>query len=135
MDAKPSFAKPINSSSIRGIELFVAATGSDGGTVRTIIWCGKGTAGPARPVADITWTLGTMLCNKDPQTQATTTLQRYADSAAVTSYWPTEIRNPNFANNTLCVISFDGLDSDWIAVEVITLTNATRADVFFGYFN
>ena len=34
----------------------------------------------------------------------------------------------------LCSVSLDGLDSDWIAAEVITLTNVTKANVYFGYF-
>jgi hypothetical protein len=75
-----------------------------------------------------------MLVNKDPQTQAATDLTRYADTAAVTSYWPTDIKVPNSGNNMLCTVSLDGLDADWIAAEVITLTNATKANVYFGYF-
>ena len=74
MDGRPAYATSIKSATIKGIELIVAATGSDNGVVVTRIWCGKGAAGPARLIGDITWTLGTMACNKDPQTHEATTL-------------------------------------------------------------
>lgn len=135
MDGKPSFAVSIAAGQIRGLELIVAATGDDNGVVGVKLWAGKGSGGPARCIAAITFTLGTMLVNKDPQTQAATTLNRYADSAVVTSYWPTDIKVPNHGNNMLCTVSFDGLDADWIAAEVLTLTNVTKANVYLGYFS
>ncbi|OHB58791.1 MAG: hypothetical protein A2Y12_00115 [Planctomycetes bacterium GWF2_42_9] len=134
-DNKPSFAKNINSAAIRGLELILAAIGDENGTVGVRLWGGRNPhSGPAQLIADITFTLGTMTCNKDPQTQEETTLTRYADSAAITSYWPTGIKAINSGNNLMTTISFDGLDIAWIAAEVISLTNVTRADLFFGYF-
>ena len=134
MDAKPSFAVSIAARQIRGLEFILAAAGDNDGVVGIKLWSGKGQGGPARCIAAITWTLGTMLCNKDPQTQGATNLTRYADTAAVTSYWPTEIKVPNSGNNMLCTVSLDGLDADWIAAEVLTLTNVTKANVYLGYF-
>ena len=135
MDSKPPFAVSIAAGQIRGLEFIVAAIGDDNGVVGVKLWAGKGQGGPARCIAAITFTLGTMLVSKDPQTQGVTDLTRYADTAAVTSYWPTEIKNPNSGNNMLCTVSLDGLDADWLAAEVVTLTNATKAHVYFGYFN
>jgi hypothetical protein len=135
-DSEPGYAKNINIAPIRGLELILAATGSENGTVGVRLWGGRNPqSGPAQLIADITFTLGTMVCNKDPQTGKPTSLTRYADSAAVTSYWPTDIKAVNSGNNLLCTISFDGLDIAWIAAEIITLNNVTRADVFFGYFS
>jgi hypothetical protein len=135
-DSKPSFAKGINIDVIRGLELILAASGNDNGVVGVRLWGGRNeNSGPAQLIADITFTLGTMVCNKDPQTGKPTSLTKYADSAAVTSYWPTDIKAVNSGNNLLCTVSFDGLDIAWIAAEIINLTNVTRADVFFGYFS
>ena len=135
-DSKPAYTQGINAAAIRGLELILAAIGDENGTVAIRLWGGRNVnSGPAQLIADITFTLGTMACNKDPQTQAETNLTRYADTAAITSYWPTDIKAVNSGNNLLCAVSFDGLDIAWIAAEVITLTNVTRADVFFGYFS
>jgi len=135
-DSKPVYAQGINANVIRGLELILAAIGDENGTVGVRLWGGRNVdSGPAQLIADITFTLGTMACNKDPQIQQATTLTRYADSAAITPYWPTDIKAVNSGNNLLCTISFDGLDIAWIAAEVISLTNVTRADVFFGYFS
>jgi len=135
-DSKPSYAKGINAAAIRGLELILAAIGDENGTIDVRLWGGRNPhSGPAQLIADITFTLGTMVCNKDPQTGQSTELTRYADTAAITSYWPTDIKAVNSGNNLLCTISFDGLDIAWIAAEIITLTNVTRADVFFGYFS
>ncbi|HBG28586.1 MAG: hypothetical protein A2Y10_08565 [Planctomycetes bacterium GWF2_41_51] len=134
-DSKPSFAKNINAAVIRGLELILAAIGSENGTSGVRIWGGRNVnSGPAQLIADITFTLGTMVCNKDPQTQKTTDLTRYADSAVVTSYWPTDIKAVNSGNNLMTTVSFDGLDIAWIAVEVISLTNVMKANIYFGYF-
>jgi len=134
MDSKPSYAQPIGADTIKGIELILAGIGNEDGTVQTKVWMGKRDCGPARLAAIITWTLGTMAVNIDPQTQQPTALQFYADTAVVTSYWPTDVKTPNSGNNMLCVVSLDGLDYDWIAVEVTAMTNVQRADVFMGYF-
>jgi hypothetical protein len=134
-DSKPAYAEGINAATIRGLELILAAIGDENGTVGVRLWGGRNIdSGPAQLIADITFTLGTMVCNKDPQTQEETTLTRYADSAAITSYWPTDIKAVNSGNNLMTTVSFDGLDIAWIAAEVISLTNVTRADLFFGYF-
>jgi hypothetical protein len=135
-DSKPPYAHGINISSIKGLELILAANGDDNGVVGVRLWGGRNPqSGPAQLIADITFTVGTMACNKDPQTGKPTSLTRYADSAAITSYWPTDIKAVNSGNNLLCTVSFDGLDIAWIAAEIITLNNVTRADVFFGYFS
>ena len=134
MDCKPSYAHNVASSSIRGIQILIAAIGADNGIVRTRLYGGRGNAGPAILIADITWTLGQMVCLRDPQSREATDLQRYADTAAVTAYWPLDIKTPNSGNDMVCVASFDGLDIDWIAAEVLTLTNVTKANVYMGYF-
>lgn len=134
MDSKPSFAKDIASDAIGGIELFAAGIGDENGTIVANIWAGKGNGGPARLVAAVTFTLGTMQVNKDPQTQEATDLTWYADTAAVTAYWPSEVKTPNNAVNKLATVSFDALDHDWIAIEIVTLTNVTKANVYLGYF-
>ncbi|MEN6385141.1 MAG: hypothetical protein ABFD79_08060 [Phycisphaerales bacterium] len=134
-DSKPSFAKGINADAIRGLELILAATGDDNGSVGVRLWGGRNeNSGPAQLIADITFTLGTMACNKDPQTGEPTSLTKYADSAAVTSYWPTDIKVANSGNNLMTTVSFDGLDIAWIAAEVVSLTNVTKANIYFGYF-
>jgi hypothetical protein len=135
MDGMPSFAQPIGADNIKGIELILAGIGDENGTVTTKVWIGKRNAGPARLATILTWTLGTMAVNKDPQTQEDTDLELYADSVSVTSYWPTDIKAPNSGNNMLCVVSLDGLDYDWMAVEVTEMTDVDRADVFLGYFS
>ena len=135
-DSKPSFAHGINAAAIRGLELILVATGDDNGIVGVRLWGGRNPqSGPAQLIADITFTLGTMVCNKDPQTGLTTNLTRYADSAVVTSRWPTDIKAVNSGNNLLCTVSFDGLDLAWIAAEVISVTNVTKANMYFGYFS
>jgi hypothetical protein len=135
-DSKPSFAKNINIAAIRGLELILAAVGDENGTAIVRLWGGRNiNSGPAQLIADITFTLGTMTVNKDPQTQAATALTRYADSAAITSYWPTDIKAVNTGNNLMTTVSFDGLDIAWIAAEVISLTNVTKANLYFGYFS
>jgi hypothetical protein len=135
-DSRPSFAKSINAAAIRGLEIILAGIGDENGTASVRLWGGRNPhSGPAQLIADITFTLGTMACNKDPQTQKATDLTRYADSAAITSYWPTDIKASNSGNNLLCTISFDGLDIAWIATEVVTLTNVTKANLYFGYFS
>lgn len=135
-DSRPAYANGINAAAIRGIELITVGVGDENGTVGVRLWGGRNPrSGPAQLIANITFTLGTMACNKDPQTKEETDLTRFADTAVVTSYWPTDIKAPNSGNNLLCTISFDGLDLAWIAAEVISLTNVTRADVFFGYFS
>ena len=72
MDGKPSYAAFITAEHIRGLEFILAATGDDNGIVGVKVWSGKKQGGPARCIAAITFTLGTMLCNKDPQTQEAT---------------------------------------------------------------
>ena len=134
MDCKPAYAMNIASSLIRGMQFIVAAVGANNGVVQTRLYGGRGSAGPAILIADITWTLGQMVVLKDPQTQESSDLQRYADTAAVTAYWPLDIKTPNSGNDMVCVASFDGLDIDWIAAEVLTLTNATKANIYMGYF-
>jgi hypothetical protein len=134
IDGKPSYAMNIAASAIRGLEFIVGAIGADDGVVGVKLWCGRGSGGPAKCVAAVTFTLGKVVCNKDPQTQGATDLQRYADSAAVTSYWPLDVNTANSGNDMLCTVSFDGIDADWIAAEVLTLTNVTKANVYFGYF-
>jgi len=135
-DSKPSFAQGINVSVIRGLEIILAAIGDENGTAIVRIWGGRNiNSGPAQLIADITFTLGTMACNKDPQTQEDTDLTLYADSAAITSYWPTDIKAVNSGNNLMTTVSFDGLDIAWIAAEVISLTNVTKANLYFGYFS
>jgi len=135
-DSKPSYAQNICIDPINAVELMVAGIGDENGTVAINIWGGRNKdAGPAQLIAAITFTLGTMAVNKDPQTQEATALTRYADTAAVTSYWPTDIKAVNSGNNLLCGVSFDSLDLAWIAAEVVSMTNVTRADVFFGYFS
>ena len=134
IDSKPPYAMNIASSAIRGLEFLVGAIGSDDGVVGVKLWCGRGGGGPAKLIAAITFTLGKVICNKDPQTQQVTDLQRYADTAVVTSYWPLDVTVANSGNDMLCTVSFDGLDADWIAAEVLTLTNVTKANVYFGYF-
>ena len=134
-DSRPNYAQSINAAAIRGLELMLAGIGDENGTVAIRIWGGRNPqSGPAQLIADITFTLGTMACNKDPQTLGSTDLTRYADTAAITSYWPIDIKAVNNGNNLMTTVSFDGLDIAWIAAEVISLTNVTRADVFFGYF-
>lgn len=135
MDCKPSYAHNTASSVIRGIQILVAAIGSDDGIVQTRLYGGRGDAGPAILIADIAWTLGKMACLRDPQSQAVTDLQRYADTATVTAYWPLDIKTPNSGNDMVCVASFDGLDIDWIAVEVTALTNAMKANIYMGCFS
>jgi hypothetical protein len=136
MDTKPSYAMDITMEGLTNIELILAATGSDNGTVVVKLWGGRNrNSGPAQLIAAITFTLGTMQVNKDPQTQEATTLTRYADTASVTSYWPTDIKAVNNGNNLLCGVSFDCLDLAWIAAEVISLTNATQANVYLGTFS
>jgi len=136
MDTKPSYAMDITMEGLNNIELMLAATGSDNGTVVVKLWGGRNRySGPAQLIAAITFTLGTMAVNKDPQTQVATTLTRYADTAAVTSYWPTDIKAVNSGNNLLCSVSFDGLDLAWLAAEIITLTNVTKANVYLGTFS
>ena len=135
-DSKPSFAQGINAAAIRGLELILAAIGDENGTVAVRLWGGRNPhSGPSQLIADITFTLGTMACNKDPQTKEETDLTRYADTAVITSYWPTDIKAVNSGNNLLCTISFDGLDIAWIAAEVISVTNVTKANIYFGYFS
>jgi len=135
-DSKPAYAENINAAAIRGLELILAGIGDENGTVGVRLWGGRNPhSGPAQLIADITFTLGSMVVNKDPQTLGSTDLTRYADSAAITSYWPTDIKAVNSGNNLMTTVSFDGLDIAWIAAEVISLTNVTRADVFFGYFS
>lgn len=134
MDCKPSYAHNVASSIIRGLQIIVAAIGANNGVVQTRLYGGRGSGGPAILIADITWTLGQMVCLQDPQTQESSDLQRYADTAVVTMYWPLDIKSPNSGNDMVCVASFDGLDIDWIAAEVLTLTNATKANIYMGYF-
>ncbi|MDO8302875.1 MAG: hypothetical protein Q7T18_06525 [Sedimentisphaerales bacterium] len=134
IDGKPSYAMNIAASAIRGLEFLVVAIGADDSVVGIKLWCGRGAGGPAKLIAAITWTLGKVICNKDPQTQGSTDLQRYADSASVTSYWPLDVNTANSGNDMLCTVSFDGIDADWIAAEVVTLTNATKANIYMGCF-
>ena len=135
-DSRPNYAQGINIAAIRGLELILAGIGDENGTVGVRLWGGRNPhSGPAQLIADITFTLGTMTCNKDPQTQEATALTRYADSAAITSYWPTDIKAVNSGNNLMTTINFDGLDIAWIAAEVISLTNVTKANLYFGYFS
>lgn len=133
MDGKPTFAKPIDASYIRNVHLICATTGTvSTGLVTVKVWAGYGSAGPSIPVATITWTNGTMVVNKDPQTQATTTLQYYGSTVSVTNYWPVTPQYPNSGNNTLCMVSFDALDADWLAIEVTTMTNVTKANIYMA---
>jgi len=135
-DSRPNYAQSINAAAIRGLELILAAIGDENGTVGVRFWGGRDiNSGPAQLIADITFTLGTMVCNKDPQTLGSTDLTRYADTAAITSYWPTDIKAVNNGNNLMTTVSFDGLDIAWIAAEVISLTNVTKANIYFGYFS
>ena len=134
MDYKPPFAHSIRNSMFRGLEFIVAAKGSDNGVVAVKLWAGRGEGGPAKCIAAITWTIGTMQVKQDPQTQGTTDMQLYGDTAVVTSYWPLDVNIANSGNNMLCSVSFDGLDSDWIAVEVLTLTDVTKANIYIGAF-
>lgn len=132
MDGRPSYFQSIKNSSIRGIELMGAMTGTTG-SYTDYVWVGKGTGGPARLVCTIVWSPGTMVVNSDPQTHETTTLTRYASSATVTSYWPTPVTVSDSGNNRLCTVSFNSLDYDWIAVEKTNLTTVTKAQTFFTY--
>lgn len=133
MDGLPTFAKKIDTSNIKSVKLIAATTGSiSTGLVTVKVWAGYGTAGPAIPVATITWTNGTMVVKKDPQTQATTTLQYYGSTVAITAYWPVELVNNNSGNNTLATVAVDMLDADWIAVEVTTMTNVTKANIYMA---
>lgn len=135
-DSKPSYAQNICMKGINALDLILAGIGNENGTVEVRLFGGRNKeSGPAQLIASIVFTLGTMACNKDPQTQEATTLTRYADSAVITSYWPVDIKAPNSGHNLLCVVSFDNLDLVWIAAEIGTLTNVSRADVFFGYFS
>ncbi len=134
-DSKSSHAQGIAAGGINNLELMLAGIGDENGTAALKIWGGRNrNSGPAQLIAAITFTLGTMAVNKDPQTQQDTDLELYADSAVVTSYWPTDIKAVNSGNNLLCGVSFDALDLAWVAVEIITLTNVTQADVFFWVF-
>jgi len=135
-DSKPSHAQSIAAGGINNLELLLAGIGDENGTVALKVWGGRNPhSGPAQLIAAITFTLGTMAVNADPQTQADTDLELYADTASVTSYWPTDIKAQNSGNNLLCGVSFDALDLAWIAVEFITLTNVTKANVYLGTFS
>ncbi|OHB51760.1 MAG: hypothetical protein A2Y12_01360 [Planctomycetes bacterium GWF2_42_9] len=134
-DSKPDYAKNICMEGINSLDLMLAAIGDENGTVEVRLFGGRNKdAGPAQLIATITFTLGAMVVNQDPQNGLPTDLQFFADTAAITSYWPVDIKAPNSGNNLICVISFDALDLAWIAAEIGTMTNVTRADVFMGYF-
>lgn len=135
LDSRPSFAKNICMEGINALDLMLAGVGDENGTVVVRIFGGRNKdSGPAQLIATITFTLGTMQVNQDPQSGLPTALTLFADTAAITSYWPVDIKAPNSGNNLLCVVSFDNLDLAWIAAEIETLTNVSRADVFMGYF-
>jgi hypothetical protein len=135
-DSRPNYAQSINAAAIRGLELILAGIGDENGAVGVRLWGGRNPqSGPAQLIADITFALGTMACNKDPQTGKPTSLTRYADSAAIISYWPTDIKAINSGNNLMTTVSFDGLDVAWIAAEMVSLTNVTKANIYFGYFS
>jgi hypothetical protein len=134
LDAKPSRAKPINATELNSVQLICAATGNSGGTTTAIIRMGKKNAGPAIKVCEVVLTMGTMAVSADPQTQLTTTLTRYADTATITDKWSSGVGKTDADGGNGCaVLEFDGRGYDWIDIEVSGLSNVTRANFYLSY--